>query len=156
VFWAALRKDERTTPHGGGGNIVNAVQQEIVRTTFATLAAMPEVTGALFYERLFAVNPGFRPLFKNDMRIQGDKLITMLALVVSDLADPSQVLPAIRDLAVRHVAYGVKLADYDALRDALLWTLEQVLGEDFTPAVREAWTICYDELASQMKAVGGA
>jgi hypothetical protein len=53
---------------------VNAAQQELVRTTFANPAVMPEVAGALFYERLFARNPSFRPLFKNDMRIQGVKL----------------------------------------------------------------------------------
>ena len=66
-----------------------------------------------------------------------------------------ELLPAIRDLSVRHVGYGVKLADYDALGEALLWALEQALGEDFTPAVREAWTVCYDELAGEMKAAAG-
>jgi hemoglobin-like flavoprotein len=134
---------------------VNAVQQKLVWTSFAKLAVMPEVAAALFYERLFAANPSLRPLFKNDMRIQGVKLMTTIALVVYNLPDPSQVLPAIRDLAVRHVEYGVKPADYDTLRDALLWTLGQVLGEDFTPAVREAWTLCYDELAGEMKAAAG-
>jgi hemoglobin-like flavoprotein len=135
---------------------VNAAQQELVRTTFARLAVIPEVTGALFYERLFATNPSFRSLFKNDMRIQGLKLMAMLSMVVYTLTEPSQALPAIRDLAVRHVEYGVKLADYDALRAALLWTLEQVLGEDFTPSVQDAWTLCYDELAGKMKAAVGA
>lgn len=134
---------------------MNAAQRELVRTTFATLAVMPEVAGALFYERLFAANPSFRPLFKNDMRIQGIKLMTMLAMVVYNLPEPGQALPAIHDLAVRHVEYGVKLADYDAVREALLWTLEQALGKDFTPAVRGAWTACYDELAGEMKAAAG-
>ena len=134
---------------------MNAAQQELVRTTFARLAVMPEVAGALFYERLFTSNPRFRPLFKNDMRIQGIKLMTMLAMVVYNLPEPGQVLPAIRDLAVRHAEYGVKVADYDALREALVWALEQVLGKDFTPAVREAWTVCYDELAGEMKAAAG-
>jgi len=130
---------------------VDGTQQELVRTSFARLAVMPEVAGALFYERLFAANPSFRPLFKNDMRVQGVKLMTMLAMVVYNLPEPGQI----RDLAVRHVEYGVKLSDYDALREALLWTLEQALGEDFTPAVGEAWTVCYDELASEMKAAAG-
>jgi hemoglobin-like flavoprotein len=89
------------------------------------------------------------------MRVQGVKLMTMLAMVVYNLPEPGRVSPAIRDLAARHVEYGVKLADYDALREALLWTLEQALGEDFTPAAREAWTVCYDELAGEMKAVAG-
>jgi hemoglobin-like flavoprotein len=131
---------------------VNPAQQELVRTTFARLAVMPEVTGALFYQRLFDLNPELRPLFKNDMRIQGVKLMTMLAMVVYNLHEPGQILPAIRDMGVRHVGYGVKPADYDALREALLWTIEQALAEDFTPAVRNAWTVCYDELAGEMKA----
>ena len=131
---------------------MNAAQQELVRATFAKLAVMPEVAGALFYERLFAANPSFPLLFNNDMRIQSIKLMTMLAMVVYNFPEPGQILPAIRDLAVRHVEYGVKLADYDAVGEALLWTLEQVLEKDFTPAVREAWTLCYDELAGEMKA----
>jgi hemoglobin-like flavoprotein len=134
---------------------VNATQQGLVQTTFARLAVMPEVTGALFYERLFATNPSFRSLFKNDMRIQGIKLMTMLAMVVYNLPKPRQVSPAIHDLAIRHVKYGVKSAYYDAMREALLWTLEQALAEDLTPDVREAWTVCYDDLAGEMKAAAG-
>ena len=129
---------------------MNAAQQGLVHATFAKLAVMPEVAGALFYERLFATNPNFRPLFKNDMRIQGVKLMAMLALIVYNLPEPDKVSAAIFDLSVRHVGYGVKPADYDALREALLWTLEQALGEDFTPAAREAWMACYDELADEM------
>jgi hemoglobin-like flavoprotein len=79
----------------------------------------------------------------------------MLSMIVYNLHQPGQVLPAIRDLAVRHVEYGVKRADYDALREALLWTLEQALGEDFTAAVREAWTVCYDELAGENEGAAG-
>jgi hemoglobin-like flavoprotein len=135
---------------------LDAVQQDLVRATFARLTVMPEVAGALFYERLFAANPSFRPLFQNDMRIQGIKLMTMMAMIVDNLPTPGQVLPAIRELAVRHVEYGVNPADYDALREALLWTLEQALGGDCTPAVRQAWTVCYDELADEMKAATGA
>ena len=46
-------------------------------------------------------------------------------------------------------------SDYDRLRESLLWTLEQALGKDFRPSVREAWTVCYDELAGEMKAALG-
>ena len=134
---------------------MNAAQQKLVQTSFAQLAVMPDVAGALFYERLFATKPSFRLLFKNNMRIQGVKLMTMLAMVVYNLPEPEVVSPAIRDLAIRHVEYGVNLADYDALREALLWTLEQALGDDLTPAIRKAWTVCYDELADEMKAAAG-
>ncbi|WP_426436977.1 hypothetical protein [Bradyrhizobium genosp. P] len=59
----------------------------------------------------------FRPLFKNDMRIQGLKLMTMLAMVVYNLPERDKVSPAIGDLAARHMEYGVKFADYDAVRE---------------------------------------
>lgn len=62
-----------------------------------------------------------------------------------NLPEPGEVLSAIRDRAVRHVVYGVKLIDYDAMREALPWTLAQALGEDLTPRVRGAWTVCYDD-----------
>ena len=48
----------------------------------------PEVAGARFYERLFATNPSFRPLFKKDIRIQVGRLMTMLATVVYNLHQP--------------------------------------------------------------------
>jgi hemoglobin-like flavoprotein len=60
-------------------------------------------------------------------------------------------VPAIRGFAVRYVEYGVGLADYVALREALLWTLEQALGEDLTPAVLEGSTDYYEELAGEMR-----
>jgi hypothetical protein len=54
----------------------------------------------LFYERL-AKNPSLRPLFNNNMRIQGVKLMSMLAMVVYNLPEPDQVSTTLRDLAVR-------------------------------------------------------
>jgi hemoglobin-like flavoprotein len=124
-------------------------EREIVRASFAEVALMPEVAGALFYEHLFTINPDFRALFKHDMRVQGMKLMTMLAVIVYD--DPGDVLQVVRDMGQRHAAYGVKNLDYDALGESLLWMLEQLLGEAFTPDVRNAWAVCYGELARQMK-----
>jgi hemoglobin-like flavoprotein len=137
-------------------DLVDPVVQELVQASFARVAMMPEVAAALFYERLFAINPSFRPLFKQDMRIQGVRLMAMLHIVVYNPDQPGETLPAIRELGKRHVEYGVKLADYDALKDALIWTLEQVLAEDFTPEVRNAWAVYYQELADEMKSAAGA
>src|SRR5215831_13234871 len=52
----------------------------------------------------------------------------------------------------RHAGYGVKAADYDTVAGALLGTLEQALGSEFTLAVRDAWAAYYQTLAGEMKA----
>jgi hypothetical protein len=36
----------------------------------------------------------------------------------------------------------------------MMW-LSGLRPKDFTPAVRKAWTVCYDELAGEMKAAVG-
>jgi hypothetical protein len=48
---------------------------------------------------------------------------------------------------------GVQLTDYDTLREPLLCTLEQMVGED--SHVREVWTVCCDELAVDMEEAAG-
>lgn len=54
-------------------------------------------------------------------------------------------------LARRHVGYGVQPQHYDVVGAALVWTLEQGLGQDFTPQVRQAWLSAYSTLACAMK-----
>ena len=54
-------------------------------------------------------------------------------------------------MARRHVIYGVQPQHYDTVGAALLWTLEQGLGNGFTAEVRAAWTEAYGLLASAMQ-----
>jgi len=129
---------------------------DLVRSSFASLAAMPEVAGALFYEHLFFETPAYRAMFKNDMRVQAVKLINMLELIVGNLDRLEEVLPTVRELGVRHVKYGVRHEDYDALKKALLWMFEQALGDEFDPETRAAWARCYDLVADEMKAAARA
>jgi nitric oxide dioxygenase len=133
------------------GRTLNPEQQEIVRASFAKIAEQPDMAAAMFYARVFITDPGMRSLFKIDMIEQGRKLMAMLAMVVDDLHRFEAIRPTIRELGRRHVGYGVKPADYDTLEAAMLWAFAKVLGDAFTPAVRDAWTACYRMLAAEMK-----
>jgi hemoglobin-like flavoprotein len=46
---------------------------------------------------------------------------------------------------------GVRQVHYDTVATALVWTLEQGLGDDFTPATRQAWVEAYTILAGVMQ-----
>ncbi len=125
--------------------------KNLVRETFALVVPIANQAAAIFYGRLFEIAPQFRPLFKGDMQEQGKKLMQMIGIAVANLDNLETVVPAVQKLGQRHVGYGVQAADYDIVGGALLWTLEQGLGDAFTPEVKQAWTNVYTVLADTMK-----
>ena len=73
-----------------------------------------------------------------------------LGAVVESLDCIETMLDDLRALARRHNRYDVHEGHYASVGAALLWTLEQGLGFDFTPDVREAWVTVYGLLSSAM------
>lgn len=129
-------------------------QIRLVQDSFGRIAPVADTAAELFYARLFDLDPGLELLFKGDIAEQGRKLMQMLGLAVKSLDRLEQFLPAVRALGARHVGYGVQDRDYDTVGQALLWTLEQGLGDAFTPEVEAAWGEVYATLAAAMQ--GGA
>ncbi|PCJ59332.1 MAG: hemin receptor [Rhodospirillaceae bacterium] len=124
---------------------------KLVQSTFQKVVPIAEDAAAMFYARLFELNPKLKALFKGEMVGQGKKLMAMLATAVNGLDKLDEIVPAVRNLGVRHIDYGVKAQDYDTVGEALLWTLGQGLGDAFTPEVKSAWTEAYVLLATTMK-----
>jgi nitric oxide dioxygenase len=71
---------------------------------------------------------------------------------VENLHQVHVVEPFLVRLGARHARYGVRPGHFDVAAEALLWTLEQGLGEAFTPEVREAWTAAWKVMAAAMTA----
>lgn len=126
-------------------------QVQLVKRTWRLLRDIhPAVLGDTFYSKLFADNAALRRLFPKDMQSQYVKLMDMLSTIVSRLDRPGEISNDITRMAQRHAAYGVRPAHYRLVGHALLWTLEHGLGKDWTPAAKEAWTQCYNELSAAM------
>jgi hemoglobin-like flavoprotein len=131
--------------------MLTSTQTALVQESFALIAPIGEEVAALFYQRLFEIDPLLRRLFDEDMVPQRRKLAQMLTAAVTGLDRPDQLVPAVRDLGRRHVAYGVQDEHYDTVGIALLWSLRRVLGKAFTPEVEEAWAAVYRVLATTMR-----
>lgn len=125
-------------------------QIELVQETFALVVPIKETAAELFYNRLFEISPETQSMFTGDIKEQGNKLMAALATVVNGLTSLDEIVPVVQELAVRHVGYGVEVWHYDVVRDALIWTLQQGLGEAFSPEVEDAWYAAYALLASVM------
>ncbi|MBL7815621.1 MAG: hypothetical protein JNL70_11440 [Saprospiraceae bacterium] len=110
----------------------------------------PEIVADTFYSRLFFAHPELRPLFPKDMTQQYEKLIVTLTTVVARLERLHELTEDIAAMASRHSGYGVQASHYAHVGEALLWTLERGLGNDWDDKTAAAWTKCYNILADTM------
>ncbi|MCW5966723.1 MAG: hypothetical protein KIT83_21975, partial [Bryobacterales bacterium] len=112
---------------------------ENIRTSLSALKLSEREAGLAFYGRLFEVAPGVRPMFPASLENQAEKLIKTLKVLVASLERLDTVVPVLRELGRKHVAYGAQPGHYGVVGSTLLWTLREALGEDFTPEVEQDW-----------------
>ena len=125
-------------------------QIALVQQTFARIAPSAATAADLFYERLFATAPELRLLFPDDLAEQKTKLMAMLTTVVNGLPRFHALMPAVRALGRRHKGYGVTAEHFYPIGAALIWTLQQGLGDAFTEEVADAWVTTYATLSQAM------
>lgn len=121
-----------------------------VRASWSQVQPIRSAAAALFHRHLFADAPGLRALFRGDLQQQGDRLMQMMDWLVDHLDDPPTLLAALADLGRRHAGYGVQASHYDRVGAALLRTLADGLGAQFTAATERAWAELYELMADAM------
>ena len=127
-------------------------QLHLVRETWQRIGDVGDPVAMLFYERLFEIDPTSRMLFaKADPAAQRSKLLQALGIIVADLERPDALAPVLQSMGRRHLAYGVRRRHYDSVCDALLWSFERGLGDDWTDEVQEAWDRAYTLVSEIMK-----
>ena len=109
----------------------------------------------MFYENLFTVEPELRALFRPDLQSQGMRFMSTLATIADLLEAPAELGSEIAHLATAHAGVGVRAAHFAPMGIALMVTLAETLGEDYTPDLQAAWHAAYDHFAALMIARGG-
>lgn len=130
-------------------------QIKLVKKTWRIFQKIdPVLVGEVFYEKLFTEHPSFRRLFTSPTHAQAKKLIAMLDVIISRIDRMDHLAEDLRKLAARHVHYGVKPEYYPPVGVALLWMLQQGLGESWNEETGQAWQACYDTIARIMIEAG--
>ncbi|QHT67514.1 hemin receptor [Rhodocytophaga rosea] len=122
----------------------------LVKHSWSFVIIRSEEAGELFYNKLFELHPELRPMFKNDLVFQAKKLIAMVTVMITKLQKMDDIMPEIHALAQRHVGYGTRPEHYAVVGKALVWMLEQGLGNRWTDETRVAWETWYNQLAKAM------
>ena len=123
----------------------------LLEQTMTRLETRGDEVSAEFYRRLFERIPEARSLFATDLTEQRQKFFATLTEIANSLRDLSKVTEPAHELGSRHRTYGVQPGHYAQVGEALIETLAVSLGDEFTPAHREAWTRGYDLVAELMQ-----
>ena len=125
-------------------------QITLVQSSFERLGPELPTLATRFYQELFRRDPALRALFTTDLALQKIRFAEKLTEIVRAMPDLGELLSHTRALGARHVGYGVRVADYETVRDALLGALAGVLGDSFDAPTREAWSTAYNLVAETM------
>jgi hemoglobin-like flavoprotein len=129
---------------------VTPEQRWLVQNSWEKVVPMAPHVAELFFDRLFELDPFLEDLFPSDLSKLGAEWMRALGLAAPRLEEPSSAAPCLAALSRMHVDVGVRPGHYVTMGNALLWTLEQSLAEDFTPRVKEAWGAAYQLISALM------
>lgn len=123
---------------------LSAQEIEILHGTLHDLRRDPIRASQLFYGRLFKNDPSLFPLLSGSFDLAGSRLMRTLKSGVDGLKEPEQLVGLLTFCA--RPAVRERLLDgksMHAVGDALMWMLQEQLGERITPEVRAAWRSAY-------------
>ena len=125
-------------------------QLELVRASYATLPDGGAAMAADFYRNLFELAPQTRVLFATEPDVMAVKFSAELAAIVEAITSYETFAPRVRELAVRHVTYGVQPQHYRAVGQALIRALAAHLGEAWDDDLEAAWRRAYNLVSELM------
>jgi hemoglobin-like flavoprotein len=123
---------------------------DALETSFDLVAPRGDELMEEFYSRLFAAAPAVRPLFPDDMAKQKVMLLAALVLVRKSLRNLDAIVPKLRELGARHVAYGAEPEHYSVVGATLIASMEAVAGDQWKSEYAAAWAAAYDVVAGVM------
>jgi nitric oxide dioxygenase len=128
-------------------------QLQLVRSSYASLGDDAPAMAVDFYHRLFAADPSAEALFTDGPDVMSVKFADELDAIVRAISSFDSFVPRVRELAARHVGYGVQTHHYRAVGEALIGALAAHLEPEWDDALEAAWRRAYNLVAELMMAV---
>jgi len=101
--------------------------------------------------RLFAAAPAVKPLFAGaDLKKQKTMLLGTLVLLRKSLRDLDAIVPKLRELGARHVAYGARPEHNPVVGEVLIASMAEIAGKAWRPENERAWGEAFAIVAGAM------
>ena len=126
-------------------------QKRLVQDSFSRIAPAADTAASLFLTRLRELDPQFRDVAPGDVPEQAHKLVDIVAMTVKGLDRFEELVPDLEQFGSRDDSYRIIDEGYEAVANAMTWTLGTLLGPAFNCDVREAWYAAYHLVCSVMR-----
>ncbi|WP_271853487.1 NO-inducible flavohemoprotein [Planococcus maritimus] len=122
----------------------------IVKSTAPVLAEHGKTITTVFYRNMFNAHPELLNIFNQANQKQGRQQTALANTVYAaavHIDNLEAILPAVVQIANKHVSLGVKAEHYPIVGEYLLKAIEEVLGDAATDEIINAWAEAYGVIA---------
>jgi hemoglobin-like flavoprotein len=127
------------------------IDLEALETSFDLIAPRGDELMDEFYARLFEAAPAVKPLFAGtNLQRQKTILLGTLVLLRKSLRNLDTIVPKLRELGARHVAYGAEPEHYPVVGEVLIASMAAVAADAWRPEYEHAWGAAFEIAAGAM------
>lgn len=131
--------------------MLSSTDIKIVQSTVPLIEQAGTVVTDHFYRRMFAHNPELKDIFNMSNQHTGRQKVALFEAILAyakNLDNVAVLKHAVERIANKHVSFHIKPADYQIVGHHLIETMRELLDNQFTQAVEQAWVTAYGVLAS--------
>ncbi|TDL31316.1 NO-inducible flavohemoprotein [Jeotgalibacillus sp. S-D1] len=124
---------------------------DIIKSTAPVLETTGTEITTVFYQMLFEAHPELLNIFNHTNQTQGRQqtaLANAVYAAAQNIEHLERILPAVEKIAHKHRSLGVKPEHYPIVGEYLLKAIKNVLKEDATDEIMQAWEEAYGVIAN--------
>ncbi|WP_301108606.1 NO-inducible flavohemoprotein [Sporosarcina sp.] len=123
---------------------------DIIKSTVPVLEQHGKTITTVFYRNMFEAHPELLDIFNHANQSQGRQqtaLANTVYAAAQHIDNLGAILPAVVQIAHKHVSLGIKPEHYPIVGEHLLGAIKEVLGDAATPEIIDAWAAAYGIIA---------
>lgn len=125
---------------------VTSSELALLQASLAELADPVAFTSVL-YRKIFERQPSYRALFAADLGPQLQQMASAIQFGILHIEDDAKLMPALSQIAHRHVEAGITSQMFEVVGLALQDALREQLGDKFSDPLPRLWASAYQKLS---------
>ena len=122
---------------------------QLINNSWTVISKSKKSVRNTFYSNIFEVDPKLESLFRESF-LAWDSLPDSFEFMYKHMENLENVTLEIKRLGLKHKTFGVKPKTFAIGKDALVKTIDQYMGKDYTEELGNAWAKLFEYMAHYM------